>query len=661
MKSGNIKPYRHIIATAAFAGILLLSAACANIGNPTGGARDEDPPIFVTANPPLGSVNVDKTRLTLTFNELVNVKDAFSKVVVSPPSKQVPRVSSVGRRVNVTFDSLMPNTTYTIDFADAIEDNNEANKLTGFAYTFSTGPEIDTLRISGMVLDSRNLEPKQNILVGVHDNLNDTAFTNTRLLRIAKTDDRGRFTIRGLKEGTYRVFALEDKDNDYKYANPEEDIAFYEVTVSPSAERIETTDTIYNELTAEVDTVHSRMRTRYLPNDVLLRSFNSLIRPQYLSKYERLDTTRVFIKLNTRTDVLPTLSVINPEGATLDDAVIERNLTNDSLIYWLPERLVHVDSLRISASYLRTDSTGGLSLTTDSLRFFYNRPKPKKAKKSDEKKKISVEDSIKAITLPINFGSTSQEVNMPLTFDFPEPLSMLDTSAFHLETMVDSVWIEAKKPFKLSQRDSVSPRNFIIEYPWAYDTKYRLSVDTLAAIGMYGKPTRPVTHSFSTKKEDDYCSLSLELIGLDPDIPAFVELLTTGDAVLRTEKVVNNRVLFRFLAPGKYYARVIEDYNGNGEYDTGNFDLQLQPDLAYYYPKVINIKKNWDKEEQWDVFAVAIDLMKPDAVKKNKPAQDKKDRFKKSGNTEEEEDEPFDPTANPFDPNTKNRRKTGAY
>ncbi|MBD5195907.1 MAG: hypothetical protein HDS89_00430 [Bacteroidales bacterium] len=661
MKFANLRSYKQFLGPAACIGVLLMGAACANIGNPSGGARDEDPPIFVSANPPQGSLNVDKTKITLTFNELVNVKDAFTKVVVSPPSRQVPRVTSMGKRVNVTFDSLAPNTTYTIDFADAIEDNNEANKLRGFAYTFSTGDEIDTLRISGMVLDARNLEPRQGILVGVHDNLNDTAFTKTPFLRVAKTDDKGQFSIRGLKAGTYRVFALDDKDNDYKYANPEEDMAFYEVTVSPTAECTETADTIYNELTAEVDTVVPRMRTRYLPNDILLRTFNSQIRPQYLTKYERIDTTRVFFKFNTRAKSLPELNVVLPDGESLSDAVIERNLTNDSLVYWLPERLVHTDSIRIAASYLRTDSTGGLSLTTDSLRFFYNRPKPKKAKKSDLKKKISVQDSISAITLSVKFGSTTQEVYQPIDIEFATPLSKLDTSAFKLETMVDSVWLPVKGDYKLAQRDSVSPRHFRIEYPWDYDTKYRLVADTMAAIGIYGKPTRPIDHTFTTKKEEEYCSLTLHISGEDPEIPGFVELLNSSDGVVRAEPVRNNTVIFRYLPPGKYYARYIEDFNGNGEFDTGNYDIQLQPDLSYYYPKMINIKKNWDKEEQWDLFAEAIDKMKPEAIKKNKPEADKRNRNQNNNYYEEEEDEPFDPTANPFDPNTRNRRKTGAY
>lgn len=645
-----------------FAGIALTAAACANIGNPSGGARDEDPPLYVSSNPPQNAVNVKGDKVSITFDELVNVKDAFTKVAVSPPSRQVPRVTALGKKVIVTFDSLAPNTTYTIDFADAIEDNNEANKLQGFAYTFSTGAELDSLRISGMVLDARNLEPRQGVLVGVHANLNDSAFTKTPFLRIAKTDDRGQFIIRGLKEGTYRVFALDDKDNDYKYANPEEDLAFYETTVTPYAERGQTTDTVYNKMTGKVDTVVTRERTNFFPNDILLRTFNSQIRPQYLVKYERIDTTRVFLKLNTHADSLPRLDVIRPDGETLKGAVLERSLLNDSLVYWLPDRLVHEDSLRIAATYLRTDSLGELSETTDTLRFFFNRPKPKKKKKSSKPQQISVEDSIKKITLEVKFASKQLEMEKPLEFEFATPLTRLDTTAFHLEIYKDSTWHPVKGAFTLQQRDSVSPRHFRIDYPWDYDSKYRVTADTLAATGIYGKPTRPISEEFSTKKEEEYCSLSFTLTGLDPDIPAFVELLSSADAIVASEPVKDNMVTFRFLAPGKYYARVIEDANGNGEYDPGNYDLQLQPDLAYYYPKAINIKKHWDKQEQWDVFALAIDKMKPDAIKKNKPEQDKRKRQQNADQSEEEEEEePFDPTANPFDPNSKNRRKTGAY
>lgn len=570
--------------------------SCANIGNPSGGPRDEDPPIFVAADPMPGAVNVNKNRMTLTFNELVNVKDAFSKVVVSPVGKNVPKVMSLGRKVTITFDSLQPNTTYTVDFADAIEDNNESNKLQGFSYTFSTGEEIDTLRISGMVLDAHTLEPQQEMIVGVTQNLSDSAFTKLPLLRVAKTDDRGRFTIRGLKEGSYRVYALGDKDNDYKYANPEEDIAFYDVILTPTSERIGTIDTTYNNKTGEIDTIINRMRTRFLPNDILLRSFNSLKRSQYLSKYERIDSTKFFFKFNTKAPNLPQVDILGYPGI-MREAVLERTESNDSLIYWLPANITGVDSLRVETTYLRTDTTGNLSATTDTLNFFRVRPRVnKKAEKKTDQQRY--QDSIKALTLDLQAKtSSSHDVYQPVLLEFATPLESLNTGAFHLETMVDTVWRKVPNQPVITMVDSLSPRNFKIEYDWKLGEKYKITADSLAAVGIYGQVTAPFTHEFTIKKKDEYCSLKLNLSGLEHGIPAFVELLNGSDAIVRTEPVVNNTVWFRFLEPGKYYARVIEDYNGNGEFDTGDYDKLLQPDLAYYYPKALNIKKNWDKEE----------------------------------------------------------------
>ena len=636
--------------------IPLSLASCANIGNPSGGPRDEDPPVFVSADPAPGSVNVDKTRLTLTFNELVNVKDAFSKVVVSPVGKSVPKVMSLGRKVTINFDSIQPNTTYTVDFADAIEDNNEGNKLQGFAYTFSTGAEIDTLRISGMVLDSRTLEPQQEMIVGVTANLADSAFTHLPLLRVAKTDDRGRFTIRGLKEGSYRVYALGDKDNDYKYANPEEDMAFYDFQVSPTSERVGAVDTIRDSKTGEIDTIIDRMRTRFLPNDILLRSFNSQKRSQYLDKYERLDSTKFFYKFNTKSPNLPIIDVLGYPGI-MREAVLEQNATNDSLVYWLPPRIVGVDSLRVETTYLRTDSTGNLSAQIDTLNFFRPRQVAKKnnkpSKKDEEQARL---DSIRTLTLDMHaLTSTTHDVYLPVKIQFDTPLESLRPEAFHLETMVDTVWRRVGNQPTIEMADSLSPRDFKIEYDWKFGEKYRITADTLAAVGMYGTVTAPFKHEFTIKKKDDYCSVKFNLTGLESGIPAFVELLNGSDAVVRREPVVNNSVWFRFLEPGKYYARVIEDYNGNGDYDTGDYDLLLQPDLAYYYPKVVNIKKNWDKEETWDVFATAIDQQKPAAIKKNKPATDKRARNQRPQEEEEEEDDYFDPTANPFDPNQRRR------
>lgn len=661
MKPGSYRYHSPILFLSLCTLLSVIFYSCANIGNPSGGPRDENPPVFIGADPMPGAVNVNKTRMTLSFNELVNVKDAFTKVVVSPVGKSVPKVMASGKRVTVTFDSLQPNTTYTIDFGDAIEDNNEANQLQGFAYTFSTGEEIDTLRISGMVLDARTMEPQQEMIVGVTQNTADSAFTKLPLLRVAKTDDRGRFTIRGLKEGAYRVYALGDKDNDYKYANPEEDIAFYDVLLTPRTERVGAIDTIYNSKTGEVDTIINRMRTKFLPNDILLRSFNSLKRSQYLDKYERQDSTKFYLKFNTKAESLPELDVLGYPGL-MRDAVIERNETNDSLIYWLPRNIIGIDSLRVETKYLRTDSTGNLAAYTDTLNFFRYKPRVKNNKKSEKADPEKLrEDSIRSLILGLEATSAGTlDVYKPATFQFSTPLESLKTGAFTLETMVDTVWRKVSNQPVITMVDSLSPRNFKIEYDWKLGEKYRIKADSLAATGIYGQVSGPLTYDFSIKKKDEYCSLKLNLSGLDPTIPAFVELLNGSDAVVRALPVVNNTVRFQYLEPGKYYARVIEDYNGNGQFDTGDYDLLLQPDLAYYYPKAFNIKKNWDKEESWAVFETAIDLQKPAAIKKNKPATDKRASMRKKGQNNEEdlddEDDYFDPTANPFDPNRKKPR-----
>lgn len=649
--------FRYCARCAAIASAALAAASCANMGTPSGGPRDEEPPIFVSANPPAGSVNVDREKITLTFNELINVKDAFQKVVVSPTSKSVPRVSSQGRRVSIEFDSLAPNTTYTVDFADAIEDNNEGNKLQGFSYSFSTGPVLDSLRIAGRVLGARNLEPQQGMLVGVHSNLNDTAFTGERLLRVAKTDDRGRFTIRGLAPGRYRVFALADADNDYRYSSPEEDMAFYEFEVEPSSRPALALDSVYDHNTGKLDTVIERRRTQFLPNDIVLHAFNSEVRQQYMAKYERLDSTRVFIKFNTRADSLPAVRVLgHPEITSLGRLEASERL--DSLVWWLSPELMRTDSLTLAVDYTRSDQNLVRTPTTDTLNFFTKRlPAPKK--KKNDRKRVSEADSIAAITTTFNVTSgATQDVYLPLAIEVPAPLQRLDTAAFHLSVMVDSTYVPAPGRLSVSFPDSLKPRNISVDYPWEYGAKYRLVADSLAATDIYGKPTLPLTHDFTAKSTGDYCSLLFHITGIPAGIPAFVELLDNRDAVQRTAEVKDGDSFFPFLTPGRYYARVVMDLNGNGLYDTGNYSLLLQPELAYYYPKAINIKKNWDKEENWAVFDTPIDLMKPAALIKNKPETDKRARNRKgNAETEEEEDDDiFDPTRNPFDPNDRGRR-----
>lgn len=644
--------HRHVAGLAAIAIITAMMAGCASTGTPTGGARDENPPVMVGANPAPGATNVMPKTITIDFDEYVSVRDAFSNVVISPTSASVPRVSAVGKRVNVQFsDTLRPNTTYTIDFASSIEDSNEGNKLENFSYSFSTGDVLDTLRISGIVLQADNLEPQQQMLVGVHRaEAPDTAFRTLRLERVAKTDASGRFSIRGLKPGKYRLYAIKDLNSDYRWDNPEEEIAFYDVEISPSATTTLTTDTIYNRRTRLPDTVVERQATVFLPNDVLLSSFSTGYKPQYLKESGRRDSTVVTLTFNAPADSLPRITLLNPPyGKWTPGVILERSATNDTLTYWLRDpALIATDTLRLSVDYRRNKSMGVWEAASDTLTFITRRPRPAKVSRKKGESEMP-----QPVFMEVKFpqGQT-QEYNQTRLVELVTPVDTFPSTALRLEIQKDSIWVPVTD-VALGRADSIHPRLYsMMPREWEYGTEYRIVADSLALTDIYGHSTRPITSRFKVRGRDEYGALSFVITGLNDTVPAFVELLNSSDQPVRRTTVKSGRAVFRFLLPGTYYARVVEDINGNGRFDPGDYDRQRQPEAVSYFPKRITLKKNWDQELSWDVTALPVDMQKPSAIKKNKPQTKTQ-----SSDGEVEEEEPFDPTANPFDPNQ--RRKSG--
>ena len=263
----------------------MILTACASIGRPDGGARDEQPPVYVRSNPAPGALNVDGRNITIVFNENVQLEDAFNKVVISPVQLEAPQISANGHNVRVQIrDTMKANTTYTIDFADAIKDLNEGNVLDGFALDFSTGESIDTMRVSGMVLGASNLEPAQGVLVAAYSNLSDTAIRTLPPDRIARTNQYGMFTIRNLAPGTYRVYMLNDINRDWHW-DRSEDVAYLDELIVPSTEAITVTDTLYSSTGG--DSLVIRPGTMFLPNDILLNWFNEDYKAQYIKEYKR--------------------------------------------------------------------------------------------------------------------------------------------------------------------------------------------------------------------------------------------------------------------------------------------------------------------------------------------------------------------------------------
>lgn len=646
--------------------LLILSVSliwsCASIGTPTGGPRDEEPPMVVRTNPPFGATGVTRQRIDIVFDEIVNVKDAFSKVSVSPTSKSVPRVSALEKTVSVVFeDSLQAGQTYTIDFADCIEDNNESNKLKNYSFSFSTGENLDSLQISGIVLNARNLEPQQGIVVGVHRNFNDSAFKKIRLERVTKTDDRGRFTLRNLKHKKYRLFALADLNNDYRWDNPAEDIAFFDTLIEPHHEFTSVTDTLWDFKTRTIDTVMTRTRTRFLPNDILLNSFNIDYKAQYLVDNKRIDSTRFSLIFNTIADTLPKVDLLG-DNHPEDWYILERSVGNDTLTYWLKtDKLVRTDSLKIAATYLRTDSAQLLSLTTDTLKMITSRPKvkkEKKKKKSDDNDTV-VAPQIRFLTIKPITGAT-HEIYNPLIFEFDEPISNIDNRGIRVEQKVDTLW-KACEHSDLTAVDSLQIRRFKVDCNWEFGQAYRLVADSTAITGIYGHFNKPFTHAFTVKKESDYRSLTFRIADLPDSTAAFVELLNQSDNVINIAHVVDGTAHFQYLPQNTYYARLVEDRNGNGKFDTGSYDSLTQPENVYYYPKSIRLKRS-DISQEWKLNETPLDMQKPEKLKKNKPEQPKNKKRTTTEDVEEtaEGEEFFDVEANPFDPESSKRRNNNS-
>ena len=346
--------------------LMIVVYSCASMGNPDGGPYDEEPPKFVRSTPKPFAINSKEKKVTIEFDEFIKLEKAAEKVVVSPPQLEQPEIKASGRKVVVGLvDSLRPNTTYTIDFADAIVDNNEGNPLGNYAFTFSTGTTIDTMEVSGTVLSASDLEPVKNIQVGLHSDLSDSAFMKKPFDRVSRTDSRGHFSIRGIAPGKYRIYALMDGNQNYLFDSKTEMIAFSDSIIIPAMEDAMRQDTIWKD-SLTIDTIKSVGYTRFLPDDIILRAFKEENDRQYLTRSERDKENHFVLTFSARADTLPTLKGLNFDER--DAFIIEKTDRNDSICYWIKDSLIYqMDTLEIQMDYLATDTLDRLVPQTDTL------------------------------------------------------------------------------------------------------------------------------------------------------------------------------------------------------------------------------------------------------------------------------------------------------
>ena len=625
----------------------LLLAACASIGNPDGGRYDETPPKVLVSYPADKATNSDKKKISIAFDEYIKLENASEKVIVSPPQIEAPNIRADGKRVRIDlYDSLQANTTYTIDFSDAIEDNNEGNPMGNYTYSFSTGDEIDTMEVAGTVLNAENLEPIKGIMVGLYPadtSFNDTILRSTPFKRVSRTNGSGKFSIKGVKPGKYHVFALKDADGNFLFNQKSEIIAFDTTTYTTSQGPDLRMDTVWRDST-HWDSIRATPFTHYYPDDIVLRAFQEEGQDQHMLKNERLVPESFTLYFTAPADSLPKIKGLNFNDSCL---VAEPTLHNDTITYWVTDTMFtyHQDTLAMTITYLETDTLGMLSPHTDTLEMApkttYEKLKKEKDKKIEDWEKER-EKKLKKAKEPLPYEENpflktfleitgkpagSLDPNQNVVFTSNEPIASLDTTMMHFYLKKDSNLIP--QPFLFLPVEG-SLRSYTLYAEWETKQQYVFQVDSAAFLSILGNGSKAIKQEFRVRDEDEFGSIFVHITSKDSNV--VVQIMSKGDKPMRTLRAdEKGRADFYYMKPGDYYIRCFIDSNQNDKWDTGNYQEGKQPEEVFYFPKPLTVKAKWDLAQDWNPRLERLDKQKAMEITKQKPDKEKtvKDRNRK--------------------------------
>lgn len=566
---------------------LVFYTSCANQGMPTGGDQDTIPPVVVKTIPALRGTNFSGSDLRFTFNEYIVSDEISEKLVISPPMKKKPVIKMKGKTLIIEFaEDQRKETTYSLDFKDAVADNNEKNPIDDFRFSYSTGSSFDSLRVTGYLKDALTQEPVESALVLLHRMMDYTAFIDSIPDYIGKTNKEGLFLIDNIAKGNYRLYAVLDADNSLTYNQNGETIAFADSIIIPSARFVAENDTIVQ----GTDTLVVSGHVDYSPAPQYLMMFEEEKFDQYLDSYKRNQGNKCdFFFAESLSDSFR-INLINPIP-TSEWKYIESNLKKDSITVWITDTLIsNNDSLLFELQYEVLDSLSQLVVKRDTIEMVYAAPKAPKQKK----KKNEVEE-IPTIGLADNINSSGHDLYQRIRIEAPEPLASFDMSMVRLYSLIDTV--KTKIPIVV-EKDTNSIRKFYIEHLWEPNSNYLFQVDSAAARNLQGDPSLKIERKFKTQKEDFYGKIILTISNLSG--AALVQLLANDKeerVIQKIQILEDGKIEFPYLKPEKYKIRIILDSNENGAWDTGFLAENIQPERVIYYPKIIKVRSNFEIEE----------------------------------------------------------------
>jgi len=570
---------------------LIFYTSCANIGSPSGGPKDSIPPVVVKTIPELRGTNFNGNDVRLTFDEYINPDEITEKLVISPPMKKKPMIKMKGKTLIIEFmEGLKKESTYSLDFKDAVADNNEKNPIESLRFAFSTGSSFDSLKVAGYVKNAITQEPVEKALVLLHRQKEYTAFVDSIPDYIGTTNKEGFFIIDNLAPGSYRLYALTDTDNSLTYNSNSELIAFADSLIIPSAKYVARTDTVIK----GADTILVTGHVDFLPTPQYLMMFEEVKFDQFLDSYKRTQGNKCDFYFSESLSDSFKVNLLKP-GPTKDWSYIESNLKRDSITVWLTDTVFSkTDSLKFELKYQVLDSLNQLVIKRDTVEMIYTAPKTPKVKR-----KKNELPPVPTINLGNNINSAAHDIYQRIQIEAPEPLSSFDTTKVRLYSFEDT--IKTQIPI-IVKNDTNSVRKFFIEHHWEPNTNYLFQVDSAAAYNIYGYPSNKIDQKFRTQKEDYYGQIILTISGLSG--PAIVQLLGNDkdEKVLQKIQILEDgEIKFPYLKPEKYKIKIILDSNKNGKWDTGFLAGGIQPEELVYYPKIIKVRSNFEYKETWEI------------------------------------------------------------
>jgi len=511
---------------------------CANIQRPMGGPRDRTPPKLLKATPPNPTRNFNAKIIQLDFDEYFKLNNVYQEITLSPDVNKQPEYNIKNKSLVIKLkDTLQKNTTYVINFGKAIADVNEGNILKNFTYVFSTGPMIDSLKISGSVTNVQTQKKEKDVTVMLFPLQRDTSWGKHKPAIYTTTDSAGNFALSNLKAGDYKIYALMEKSPNKIYDNDDELVAF------------------------KKDIVHLKRDTTNLQ----LTLFKQI--PPRLRLLERkIDNDGKLFFIFNKPIPNPGVRILNPK---LDSAkIVDFTPTGDTARIYLKD--MSFDSVKVS--FLDKDKP----LDTLTL----------KRSKKDTYKRI--------IALQYNTTTDRLRPGTDLVFTSNYPIESLDQSRIIMTE--DSIEVN---DFTV-QRDPNDLKKFSLKYRLRPGRNYALAFNVGTFTDIYGDRSPLLKKQFSLDKIENYSQLTLHITLPDSSGAKnyLVQLLNDNDIEIKSTSISKNEpIVYSRYPVGKYKVRVIYDANKNGKWDTGNIKQNIQPENIWLYNKTIPLRTNFEIEE----------------------------------------------------------------